>query len=424
MAPESASLTPQPERQAQGRPLAEGTLAAAIRDPEIRTNPWPRYRELRAAAAVHEFKDNEFLLTRWDDCVAVLRDQRYANDPTHRISERPLEQRPFRERIAREGGTPSLLFMDPPNHTRIRGLVSKAFTPRRIAELTPHIEGICERILDQAAERGELDVVSELGFELPVTVICELMGVPLEDRHRFGPWANAASRLLDSEALTDEEFQAGVAAALQFSEYFTGLFAERRRSPGDDLISALLAVEEAGDQLSPDELMSITMLLFIAGHETTMNLIGNATVTLLGHPDQLALLRREPNLLGSAVEEVLRFDGPVHLTGRISTCETTLAGTTIPQGSLVMTLLSAANRDPAEFDRPDEFIIDRSEPHHLTFSHGIHFCLGASLARAEGRVAIGQLLSRFDLETLAEPVRRDHFVLRGYQHIPVTLTPR
>jgi len=239
----------------------------------------------------------------------------------------------------------------------------------------------------------------------------------------FGPWANDASRLLDGDTLSPEQNNAGLLAMMQFVQYFNGLFEERRARPTDDLVSALLAVEEAGEKLSEEELRSIVVLLFIAGHETTMNLIGNGTAALLAHPDQLARLRSDPNLIGGAVEEMLRYDGPVHLTGRTATCDIEVAGVTIPKGQAAITLLAAANRDPARFDRPDDLDIARSDPRHLTFSHGIHYCLGAALARVEGQVAILNLVQRFErLELTAEPLYRDHFILRGLTALEVDVS--
>jgi len=399
------------------------SLAAIIRDPAIRTNPHPTYHRLRSETPILRLAQGEFLLTRWDDCEAVLRDTRFSSHPGHRISDLPMEQRTIREQAAASGDVSTLLFMDPPDHTRIRSLVSKAFTPRRIEALRPHIAGISSAILDRAAETGHLDVVQDLGYELPVTVICELLGVPLEDRHMFGPWANDASRLLDGDTLSPEQNNAGLLAMMQFVQYFNGLFEERRARPTDDLVSALLAVEEAGEKLSEEELRSIVVLLFIAGHETTMNLIGNGTAALLAHPDQLARLRSDPNLIGGAVEEMLRYDGPVHLTGRTATCDIEVAGVTIPKGQAAITLLAAANRDPARFDRPDDLDIARSDPRHLTFSHGIHYCLGAALARVEGQVAILNLVQRFErLELTAEPLYRDHFILRGLTALEVDVS--
>ena len=399
-------------------------LATIIRDPAVRADPWATYRTLRENDPVLHFPvTGEWLLTRFDDCEAVLRDPRFSSDPVHRVSDIPIDQRTPREQAAAAGELKTLLFLDPPDHTRIRGLVSKAFTPRTVEQLRPHIVDITDQLLDEAAEAGTFDVVSHLGYQVPVTVICELMGVPLDDRHRFGTWASDASRLLDGDVLSEAETMAGFMAMMEFINYFNHLFDERRANPGDDLVSALLAVESEGERLSEAELRSIVLLLFIAGHETTMNLIGNGTSALLHHPDQHRLLIDDPTLIGAAVEEALRYDGPVHLTGRIATADVEVGGSVVRKGEAAITLLAAANRDPARFDRPDAFDLTRPDLRHLTFSHGIHYCLGAALARVEGQVVIGRLVERFPgLALASEPTYRDHFILRGLSELQVTIT--
>lgn len=405
--------------------LAERFVAGQLlftEHPEVRRDPHPLYHRLRERSPMlHQPDLDEYLLTRWADCEAVLRDSRFSSNPAHQRQHRPLAERSFREQIAQAGGVSTLLFLDPPDHTRIRGLVSKAFTPRRIEALRPRIAEICTGLLDDASERGELDVVADLGYVLPVTVICELLGVPTEDRDQFGPWSSDASRLLDG-MIDDATLQRGVLGLMQILNYLNHLFDERRSRPADDLISALLAVEEAGDSLSEDELRSIVLLLFIAGHETTMNLIGNGTWALLRHPDQLERLRADPTLIGSTVEELLRFDGPVHVTGRVATRDLEVGGQPVEAGQALILLLAAANRDPDVFPDPDRLDITRTDNRHLTFSHGIHYCLGAALARAEGQIAIGQLVERFPrIEVLEEPTYRDHFVLRGLNSLRVSV---
>jgi len=401
---------------------AVDALQLMIRDAAHRANPHDAYHRLREESPRLRYDSGDWLFTRWEDCEAVLREQRFSSDPSHRVSNVPLAERSMREQAAASGELRTLLFLDPPDHTRIRGLVSKAFTPRTVERLRPRIAQIADEIFDRAAESGQMDIVGDLGFELPVTVICELMGVPLEDRQQFGPWANNASRLLDGDILTAEQTNAGLLSMMEFINYFNGLFAERRSHPGDDLVSALLAAEEEGDRLSPEELISIVVLLFIAGHETTMNLIGNGMWALLDHPDQLTRLRRDPTLIGTAVEEFLRFDGPVHLTGRTATVDLEINGVTVPAGEGVITLLAAANRDPLRFDDPDGLDIGRQDNRHLTFSHGIHYCLGAALARLEGQIAIGRLVERFPrIELIETPTYRDHFILRGLSSLDVTV---
>jgi cytochrome P450 len=371
-------------------------------DPSHKSDPHPVYHQLRAAAPVLRNPEmGESVLTRYDDCLAVLRDPRFSSSPEHRIYPEGAEVPDFR--IGMSGGDGSgarvLLFLDPPDHTRLRKLVSKAFTPRTVERLRPHIAELVDGILDEAAERGELDVVADLGYTVPVTVICELMGVPVEDRHLFGEWSSDATRL------------------------FNGLFEDRRKHPGDDLVSALLEVEEEGDRLTEGELRSMVVLLFIAGHETTMNLIGNGAYALLRHPDQLRRWQKDPSLTPSAIEELLRYDGPVHVTGRIPTEDIEVNGERFHKGEQLVCLLAAANRDPARFDDPDGLDIGRPDNLHLTFSQGIHYCLGAALARVEGQVALSSLVQRFsELELLTDPVDyREHFVLRGLRELRVAV---
>jgi cytochrome P450 len=382
-------------------------------------DPWPTYDRMRAEAPIWENPEGITVLTRFADCEAVLRDPRFSASNDHADPPRILAADD--PRLLMESGPPPLIFLDPPDHTRLRKLVSKAFTPRSIERLRPRVQYLVDEILDRAADNGGLDVVADLGFELPVIVICELLGVPLADRPQFAGWSSDASRLLDDD-LTTDELNRGVVAAINFAAYFEGLFAERRQAPRDDLVSALLAVEEQGDRLSEDELRSIVVLLFIAGHETTMNLIGNGTRALLQAPGQLVRWRQDPSLDSSAVEELLRFDGPVHLTGRIPVDDIELNGHVFPRGRSVVTLLAAANRDPARFEHPADLDVNRPDNHQLSFSQGIHYCLGAALARLEGQVAVGSLIRRFpDLALAEHPRYRDHFVLRGLQSLRVTV---
>jgi cytochrome P450 len=343
----------------------------------------------------------------------VLADPRCSSNPAH-------EAQPSEGSPARREGSNLLLFLDPPDHTRLRRLVSKAFTPRRVEGLRPRIAELVDTLLDEVAGERTFDVLEALGYPLPVIVICDLMGVPKGDRNDLKEWSTAASRLLDPD-VEGATLEQGLLGAMALAGYFDQLFEERRRSPQDDLVSGLVAAEEAGDRLSADELRAITVLLFIAGHETTMNLIGNGTYALLRNPDQLALVRDDPEVARPAIEELLRFDGPVHATARVPTEDIDVGGTTIPKGDRMIVALGAANRDPAEYPDPDRLDVTREDNRHLTFSHGIHFCLGASLARVEGQVAIPRLLQRFpDLQLAAEPSYREHLVLRGLTELQVS----
>jgi cytochrome P450 len=382
--------------------------------PEVRADPWPFYARLREADPVHRRPDGDWILTRYADCQGVLADPRCSSNPAH-------ESRPSEGSPARQAGSNLLLFLDPPDHTRLRRLVSKAFTPRRVEELRPRIAELVDALLDEVDGEPTFNLLEALAFPLPVIVICELMGVPAEDRDSLKEWSTAASRLLDPD-VEGETLELGLLAGMGLAGYFDALFEERRRQPQDDLVSGLVAAEEEGDRLSADELRAITVLLFIAGHETTMNLIGNGTYALLQHPDQLALVRDDLEMARSAIEELLRYDGPVHVTARVPTEDIDIGGTPIAAGDRMVVALGAANRDPAQYPDPDRLDVTREDNRHLTFSHGIHFCLGASLARVEGQVAIPRLLQRFpDLALAAEPSYREHLVLRGLTELQVAI---
>jgi cytochrome P450 len=389
--------------------------------PEHRADPYPLYERLRARAPIWYYpRFDEFVLTRHADCEAVLRDPRWSTDAEHLDpSRRHGDDMRFALGDLKAG---ILLFLDPPDHTRLRRLVSKAFTPRSIERLRPHVQELVVGRLDELRGAGEIDLMTTIAYPLPVTVICELMGVPLDDRHLFAGWSSDASRLLDGEVEGDV-LERGIVAAMSFISYFNDLFEDRRMAPRDDLLSALLAAEDEGDRLGEAELRSIVLLLFVAGHETTMNLIGNGMWALLAHPDQQRRLVGDPSLVPNAVEEMLRYDGPVHLTGRIAREDLEVAGLHVKRGGQVSTLLAAANRDPERFPEPARFDVERNDVHHLTFSGGIHYCLGAALARLEGQVVVGSLVRRFPrLELRTErPAHRDHFILRGLKELRVGL---
>ena len=383
--------------------------------PEHRDDPYPVYQRLRELAPVLRGPRGAWLVTRHAEAAAVLRDPRFSVDVGKLAGGPPPDLGPARQTGA------LLLFLDPPDHSRLRALVAKAFTPRVAEALRPRVEQLVADLLDQVDGKDGFDVIASLAYPLPVAVICELLGVPREDRERFKGWSSDASRLLDSGLDADAQLR-GMTAALGLIQYFDGLFEERRTAePGDDLLSALVAAEEAGDRLTADELRATTVLLFLAGHETTMNLIGNGLYALLRHGDQLERWRAEPALARTAVEELLRWDSPVQVTARIATSDVELGGVTVAPGEQVVVLLGAANRDPAVFAAPDRLDLGREPNRHLSFSAGVHFCLGASLARVEGQVALGALLQRMpDLE-LAEPapVWREHLVLRGLKALRV-----
>jgi pimeloyl-[acyl-carrier protein] synthase len=385
-------------------------------DPAFVADPYPTYRQLRAEDPVHHSPLGFWVLTRYDDVVAALRDPRLAKEAIAAF-------------VAARFGAPvpamglSMLDRDPPDHTRLRSLVSKAFTPRVVEGLRPRIQQIVDGLLERVSETGSMDLIEEFAYPIPVNVICEMLGVPVEDHERFKGWSLDIARGLDSILLPpDSEVpKRSVASRHALADYFRELIAKRRASPRADLLSGLIAAEEAGDKLSENELLATCILLLIAGHETTVNLIGNGTLALLRHPDQLRRLRDNPALIGGAVEELLRFDGPVQRTARIPSEDVVIDGRKIAKGEMVMPFIGAADRDPAQFPDPDRLDIGRTDNRHIAFGWGIHFCLGAPLARIEGQIAINTLVQRFPRLALASatPEFRESLTLRGLKSLIV-----
>jgi len=386
-------------------------------DPEFVADPYPTYRRLRTEDPVHQNPLGFWVLTRYEDVMATLRDARAVKEPIAAFV------------AARFGAAVpaigfSMLDRDPPDHTRLRGLVSKAFTPKMVERLRSEVQAIVDGLLDAVEGAGTMDLIEQFAYPLPVTVICQMLGVPVKDRERFKQWGLDIARGLDAIMLPpdSEVARRSVASRQALTAYFRELIAERRATPRADVLSDLIAAEEAGDRLSEPELLATCMLLLIAGHETTVNLIGNGTLALLRHPDQLRLLRERPGLIGTAVEELLRFDGPVQRTARIPSEDITIDGRTIPKGELVMPFIGAADRDPAQFPEPDRLDITRTDNRHVAFGLGIHFCLGAPLARVEGQIAINTLLRRMPRLALAteRPVFRQSLTLRGLESLEVS----
>jgi pimeloyl-[acyl-carrier protein] synthase len=379
-------------------------------DPEFVADPYPTYHRLRAEDPVHLSPLGFWVLTRYEDVAAVLRDPRFAKEAMMAA---------VAKRFGITQGTfgLSMLDRDPPAHTRLRSLVSKAFTPKVVEAMRPHIQEIVDGLLARVAGAGSMDLIEEFAYPIPVMVICELLGVPVEDRERFKGWSLDIARGLDAVMLpVDSEVAIRSGIARQgLIGYFRELIAARRASPRNDLLSALIAAEEAGDKLSEDELLASCILLLVAGHETTVNLIGNGMLALLRHPAELRQLREHPELITGAVEELLRYDGPVQRTGRMPSEDVTIGGRTIAKGEMVMPFIGAADRDPAQFPDPDRLDITRSENRHVAFGTGIHFCLGAPLARVEGQIAINTLLRRLPMLTLVteKPEYRQSLTLRG-----------
>ena len=323
--------------------------------------------------------------------------------------------------LAAEALSSLLLFMEAPDHTRLRGLISKAFTPRSVEQLRPRIVNLTEELLGPLREAGRFDVIGDFAFPLPVTVICELLGVPAADRNLFRSLTSDMAAVIDLDA-TPEEYGRAAGAALTFTAYLVPLFEQRRRDPRDDLVSALVAAEHAGDHLAADELLTTVMLLLIAGHETTMNLIGNGLLALLRHPNQLQLLREQPELMPGAVEELLRYDTPVRRVSRVATQDSILDGQHVSAGEQVIAMLHDANHDHTVFPSPDLLDITRDARRHVSFGGGAHYCLGAPLARAEAQVALAALIHLPDLELTTDgPQWRRMETLHALHSLPVRL---
>jgi cytochrome P450 len=389
--------------------------------PEVRQDPWPAYRHYRDAAAINRMADGGWLTMRFAECGDVLRDRRFGSDPA-KLNEAGRASVGGNDVYV--PGSPILLFLDPPDHTRIRSLVSKAFTPGTVSRLRPWVEGLVDELLDEQIESGEIELLADLAYPLPAEVICQLLGVPAHDRDQFREWSAAGSRMLDGN-LDPATREAGVLAVMRLFAYFAELLEERRRDPRDDLLSGLVAAEEAGDRLTPEELISTVVLLFVAGHETTMNLIGNGVLAMLDHPEQLALLRADPSRVRAAVEEALRYEGTVQLVPRVALEPVTIGDAHLEEGDSVIVGLAAANRDPRRFTDPDVFDLTRADAGHLAFALGPHHCLGAALARLETEVTFAAVARRLhDLELVGErPRYRAHAILRGLEALPLRFTP-
>jgi cytochrome P450 len=393
-------------------------------DPAFKANPYRVYAELRSRAPVHrvELPDGRgvWLITRYDDVLAVLKDTRFVKDWRNALTPEQLSQvppiPPVMEPLSR-----NMLDMDPPDHERLRALVSKAFTPRLVERMRPRVQAIADALLDEVLDRGEMDLIDDYAFPLPITVIAELLGVPAEDSNNFREWSDAAVSGNSSQEYLEEILIPHMTA---FTDYLRALFEEKRKNPRDDLVSALVRAEEAGVRLSEDELLGMVFLLLVAGHETTVNLIGNGVLALLQHPDQLRKLRDDPSLIKPAVEELLRYDGPVEAsTERFAKEDVDMGGTVIPKGEMVLVVLASADHDPERFADPDELDITRADNRHLAFGKGIHHCLGAPLARMEGQIAISTLLKRMPnlrLKCSADSLSwRPGLILRGLRGLPV-----
>ena len=410
-----------------GAPGQAGSIAPPLFnpfDPEFRINPYPFYERIRAEAPIHQAAFGGWVFSRYAECEAILGDHRFSSDGRNSEAYHAFmaQRGPLTpEEQLLENARP-FLFRDPPDHTRLRGLVNKAFTPRVVEALRPRIRQIVDELIDAVRDAGSMEVIEDLAYPLPITVICEMLGVPAEDRHLFREWSRELAHSLDPEpVLPADVIERRNQAVTAFRSYFTSLLDERRREPRDDLLSALIAAEEQGDVLTEQELLSTLTLLLVAGHETTVSLIGNGVLALLRHPEQLELLRNDPSLARSAVEEILRYDPPVQLDGRTALEDVEIGGVTVRRGQEAVLLLGSANRDPDQFPDPDRLDITRADNRHIAFGYGIHFCIGAPLARLEGQIALSTFVRRLrDLRLLTdEPEYKENIVLRGLRALPV-----
>ncbi len=392
-------------------------------DPAFRADPYPFYDTLRELDPVHRTPLDTVVLTRYDDVAFTLRSNDFSrdieangNEPTDEIGKAKRARRQDRN------ATKSILNLDPPDHTRLRRLVSKAFTPSSIERLRPRIQQLVDDVLDRAARRGGIELVDELAFPIPFQVISDLLDMPTDRAEELRDWSQIITFSLEPTSTLDDLSLVDRAFA-ELIPYLIDIIEQRRRAPGADLLSALLAVEDQGDTLSMPELISFVVLLYIAGHETTVNLIGNSVNGLLRHPDQLAAWSTDPTVAGRAVDECLRFDGPVQQTVRVPMVPVTYHGLDGPivvePGTIVVTALGAANHDPTVFADPHTLRLDRSNANrHLAFAGGIHYCLGASLARLEAEIAVGSLVRRFPAMRSVGPITwRDRLTIRGVDRL-------
>ncbi|WP_339255654.1 cytochrome P450 [Paenibacillus sp. FSL R5-0713] len=381
---------------------------------EFTHNPYPVYEKLRKDEPVFRvmFPHGEFgwIITRYEDAVQILKDPRFSKDMVRRYGAE--NQSIFSN---------NMLFSDPPDHRRLRGLVQKAFTPKMVANMRSHIQDIADELLDNLPSQEKMNLIDDFAFPLPIIVISEILGVPAQDRDQFRIWSNTVI-----DASTAESAELFEQHSKEFTDYLTAWFAKVRQDPGTDLISQLVIAEESGQQLTEQELLGVVSLLIIAGHETTVNLIGNGILALLEHPEQRELLIKQPELIHNAIEEMLRYNGPVEFsTSRWALEDIEFRGQHIAQGELVIVALDSANRDEQQFKDADIFDITREKSSHLAFGKGIHLCLGAPLARLEGEIAVSTLLNRFPNMQLQADVNelewRPGMIVRGVKEIPVQL---
>ena len=388
--------------------------------PEFIADPYPTYRLIREANPFLQFPGTQdWIAVRYDDCASVLRDKRFGIDNDRRMRAGVGDN--YMDVPAYAALSRTMLLADPPVHTRLRKLVVKAFDARSIERLRGQIRQIARNLIDTMEESSSGDLMTAFARQLPIQVICEMLGIPEEDRHRFVEVDEEAGRILDPTPMTSEELERANRNTLEGAAYFDELCARRRREPTDDLLTAMVQSETEHGKLTREELNANVSLLFGAGHETTVNLIGNALLALFRNRDQLSLLQNDPSLIPDAIEELLRYDSSVQLTGRTALEDADVAGHRIPAGAQVVTMVGAANRDPAAYENPEILDVRRQNIRPLSFGGGIHHCLGAQLARIEGTEAFTELLARLPALELDDPVNakwKQTITLRGLLELP------
>ncbi|MGW0160021.1 cytochrome P450 [Mycobacterium sp. NPDC003323] len=398
-------------------------LLVQMLDPAIRSDPYPLFGQIRAHGPLVMPEAHMVVLSSFADCEAVLRHPDSCSDS---MKSSVVQQQLASGAVPPRGTTPGFLFLDPPDHTRLRKLAQQAFSPRAVRALESEIDAMVDRLLDDIAEAGSADLITDLAYPLPVAVICRMLGVPVADEPQFSSAAALVAQSLDPimsiTGAPDPQAQARIDAGDWLRGYLGELVEARRAKPREDMISALIAAEEDGDQLTADEIVATCNLLLIAGHETTVNLIANAAQEMLRQPQLWADLAADPERATGIVEETLRFDPPVQLVMRIAGADMRIGELTVPRGDTMLLLLAAAQRDPAMYDRPDEFLPSRETTRHLSFGMGPHFCLGAPLARLEARMALSKLTARFpSAKPAAEPVYKPNVTLRGLASLSVAV---
>lgn len=388
--------------------------------PDFLRNPYPAFQQLRSTAPIMRTEMGFWVASRYDDVTTILRDKRFGKCFVQRTEKQhgpDIWEQPVYASMRNW-----MLVMDPPDHGRLRGLVARAFAPRHLKALRPRIQQLVDDSLDAVQDNGGMEFIKDFAHPLPVHVICDMLGIPLEERNQFFEGSRLSGRLIDPTPMTPDERKQVNEGHQQQAAYFQDLFERRRKTPGDDIITELLGAADDGDKLSDDELIGNIILLFGAGHETTVNMLGNGLLALLSDRPQWETLVANPSLVPNAVEEMLRFDSSVQMTGRVAFEDVEIGDVTIPAGEAVLNLLGAANRDPEHYDSPESFQVDRQNVQPASFGGGIHHCLGAPLARLEGEIAMAALIKRLPNIQLAndDPDWRLTFTLRGLTSLPVT----